>query len=197
MQFTQEDSSLYFMTITAACWCVFYGYWLLKAYKTKDNIYVQGLFDRVIARVWIITVFALLYFPQLSVGWAGHRILPQSNALGIVADVICAAGVAFSIWARSILGSNWSGAVTIKKDHEIVMHGPYRFVRHPIYTGYLFATLGSALAVGEVRGAVALAMIFVGIIWKMRVEEKLLSKHFPDIYPAYRKRIKRLIPFVM
>ena len=186
-----------FILITAACWCVFYGYWLWKARETKDNIYIQGIADIVIARIWIVAVFALLYFPQLSRGWLGIRLLPQSTVLGIAADVVCASGVALSLWARSILGNNWSGAVTIKKDHEIIMHGPYRVVRHPIYTGYLTATLGSALAVGEVRGLIALVMIFAGIIRKLGIEEKLLSKHFPDTYPEYRKRTKKLIPFVM
>ncbi len=186
-----------FILITALCWCVFYGYWLLKARNTKDNIYIQGIADIVIARIWLITVFALLYFPQLSKGWLGMRILPQTTVLGIAADVVCASGVALSVWARSILGSNWSGAVTIKKDHEIIMRGPYRLVRHPIYTGYLTATLGSALAVGEMRGAIALLMIFVGILRKLSIEERLLSNHFPDTYPDYRKHTKKLIPFVM
>ena len=77
------------------------------------------------------------------------------------------------------------------------MHGPYRAVRHPIYTGYLIATLGSALAVGEVRGLIALVMSFTGIMRKLGIEEKLLSQHFLDTYSEYRKHIKKLIPFVM
>jgi protein-S-isoprenylcysteine O-methyltransferase len=197
MHAAQQNNYLIFLTITALCWCIFYGYWLIKANHTKENVYVQGIFDRILARVWILAVFLLLYLPQLSAGWIGRRIVPQNYAIGIIADVICAAGVAFAVWARTILGGNWSGAVTIKKNHEIIMRGPYRYVRHPIYTGYLFATLGSALAVGEVRGAIALVMIFAGIIRKMGVEERLLSKNFPDTYPEYKRRVKRLIPFVM
>ena len=197
MHAAQQNNYLIFPTVTALCWCIFYGYWLIKAGHTKENVYVQGIFDRILARVWILAVFLLLYLPQLSSGWTGRRIMPQTYTTGIIADVICAAGVAFAIWARTVLGGNWSGAVTIKKDHEIIVRGPYRFVRHPIYTGYLFATLGSALAVGEVRAAIALVMIFLGILRKMGVEEKLLSKNFPDTYPEYSKSVKRLIPFLM
>ncbi len=186
-----------YVLITAILWCIFYGYWLVKARHTKDNVYIQGLTDIVIARLWIIAVFALLYFRELSIGWLGIRLLPQTTGVGIAGDVVCAVGVAFAIWARTILGNNWSGAVTIKKDHDIIMRGPYRFVRHPIYTGYLTATLGSAIAVGEVRGAIALLMIFTGILRKLGIEEKLLSSHFPDTYPAYRRRTKKLIPFIM
>lgn len=197
MHIVLRESPEFFVTVTAVCWCIFYCYWLIKAFHTKDNVYVQGIADRVISRIGIMTIFVLLYLPQLSFGWIGLRLLPQSPVLGIAAVIICAAGVAFSIWARTVLGGNWSGAVTLKKDHEIIMHGPYRFVRHPIYTGYLFATLGSALAVGEIRGAIALVLVVAGIFRKMDVEERLLSKNFPDTYPEYSKRVRKLIPFVL
>ncbi len=193
----RDEISILFILITAACWCVFYGYWLVKARSTKDNVYVQGFWGILISRVGILAVFVLLYFPRLSTGWMGLRVLPKSYAIGIAADILCAAGVSFALWARAVLGSNWSGAVTIKKDHEIITRGPYRVVRHPIYTGYLFATLGSALAVGEIRAVIALAMIVGGIIRKAGVEESLLSGRFPDTYPAYKKRTKKLIPFII
>jgi protein-S-isoprenylcysteine O-methyltransferase Ste14 len=51
--------------------------------------------------------------------------------------VVCAAGAGVAIRARRILGRNWSGFVMIKQDHELIQRGPYRFVRHPIYTGII------------------------------------------------------------
>ena len=77
-----------YLLITTVCWCVFYGYWIWKARETKDNIYIQGIAEIVIARIWLIAIFALLYCPQLSRGWLGIRILPMSTVLGITADVV-------------------------------------------------------------------------------------------------------------
>jgi hypothetical protein len=65
---------------------------------------------------------------------------------------LTAAGVGFCIWARAYPGGHWSGSVTVKVDHQLVRTGPYRLVRHPIYTGFLLGLVGTALVRGEVRG---------------------------------------------
>ena len=62
-----------FILITAICWCVFYGYWLWKARETKDNIYIQGIADIVIARIWIIAVFYPSVLPSALRRMAGHQ----------------------------------------------------------------------------------------------------------------------------
>jgi len=92
--------------------------------------------------------------------------------------VLAAAGLLFSVWARLHLGSNWSRAVTIKQDHELITSWPYAFVRHPIYTGLLLMFLGSALAEGEWRGLVALALVFAALWRKLKLEERWLGEHF-------------------
>ena len=73
--------------------------------------------------------------------------------------IMVAAGIAFAVWARHYLGRNWSGTVTVKQDHELIRSGPYRLVRHPIYTGLLLAILGTAVAFGEWRGLLAFALL--------------------------------------
>ena len=85
-------------------------------------------------------------------------------------------GLAFSVAGRVWLGDNWSGTVTLKQDHELIRSGPYRWVRHPIYTGLLLAILGSAIALGEWRGLVALALVAVAFLRKVAIEERFLAR---------------------
>jgi protein-S-isoprenylcysteine O-methyltransferase Ste14 len=107
------------------------------------------------------------------------------------------AGAGFAIWARAYLGRNWSAIVTIKEDHRMVRSGPYALVRHPIYSGFLLALLGSALALGEVRGLVAVALAFLAWWFKSRLEEQFMEQRFGAEYAVYKRRVKALIPFVL
>ncbi len=101
----------------------------------------------------------------------------------------------FLVWARQHLGRNWSQTVAVKKDHELVTSGPYRYVRHPMYSGGLLACIGSAIVCG---GPWIFLLVILGSLffWRMGAEDKLLAKQFPDEYPDYKKRTKALIPFV-
>jgi protein-S-isoprenylcysteine O-methyltransferase Ste14 len=92
------------------------------------------------------------------------------------------------------LGRNWSGTVTLKDDHALIRTGPYRQVRHPIYSGALLALAGTVLAVGEC-GVIAFALVFLAVLRRVRVEEKHLRASFPD-YDHYRRETAALIPFI-
>ena len=72
--------------------------------------------------------------------------------------------------------------------------GPYRFVRHPIYSGLLLAFMGTAVMIGEWRALIAFTIIFGSFLYKFRVEERLLRMHFGDSYVQYAARTKALIP---
>jgi len=109
----------------------------------------------------------------------------------------CATGVGFAIWARRTLGRNWSGGPQIKDGHELVTAGPYRLVRHPIYTGILLAILGTLIGSARVRELVILAVAVPGVCIKFSIEEKLMLRQFPQAYPEYKRRTKALIPFVL
>ena len=106
-------------------------------------------------------------------------------------------GVAFAVWARLRLAGNWSSDVTLKRDHELIVDGPYRWVRHPIYTGILVALIGTGLAVGEWRAAVA--VVLAGAAWwrKLTIEEGVMRRQFGDAYIRYAGRTRALIPFVL
>ena len=111
--------------------------------------------------------------------------------------VVTALGLGLSVWARVHIGGNWSAIVTIKRDHALVRDGPYRYVRHPIYTGILLAFVGSALARDEWRGVLATAIAFAALWRKLRLEELWLTEVFGDEYRRYRNEVRALIPFVL
>jgi protein-S-isoprenylcysteine O-methyltransferase Ste14 len=110
--------------------------------------------------------------------------------------VMTAAGLLFSVWARRCLGTNWSGAVTIKERHELVTSGPYGLVRHPIYTGVLLAILGSAIAVGEWQAVLAMVLASFALWRKLRLEERWMLNRFGEAYRAYCRKVPALIPFL-
>lgn len=105
-------------------------------------------------------------------------------------------GVAFAIWARVFLGGNWSSAVTIKADHELVRNGPYALVRHPIYSGTLLALLGTSIVFHAMRGLLAFGVAFLALRIKSRREEVFMMQEFGAEYVGYMKTVKALIPFV-
>jgi protein-S-isoprenylcysteine O-methyltransferase Ste14 len=123
--------------------------------------------------------------------------LPESDAVRLLGCVLALAGVAFAVRARQVLGENWSVAVQLKQDHELVERGPYRWVRHPIYSGLLLAFLGTAVLVGELRGLLALAIVAVSFWFKLRLEERWLGEQFGPAYADYRKRVKALVPGIL
>lgn len=111
--------------------------------------------------------------------------------------MVTALGLLFSVWARRHLGTNWSQAVTLKEDHELITTGPYALVRHPIYTVLLFGVLGSAIAVGEWHGLLAMVLGVTALWPKLRLEEKWLRVEFGESYESYSRKVSALLPHVI
>ncbi|HUI40249.1 MAG TPA: isoprenylcysteine carboxylmethyltransferase family protein, partial [Methanothrix sp.] len=142
--------------------------------------------------ILVIAFFFLIWRPSFFAG----ELFPSSLVIQATGVVLCAAGITFAIWARYILGTNWSRNPEIKVGHELVTAGPYRFVRHPIYTGIILAILGSSLVDGRLRDLVLLAMVTLAFFMRSRIEERLMMRQFPEAYSEYKKNVKSLIPFV-
>lgn len=142
----------------------------------------------------LVAAYFLLFSTQMSFGWLGKRFVPDNPSLGILAVALTAAGVTFAIWARWHLGENWSGTVTLKADHELIRTGPYRSIRHPIYTGMLLAMIGTALAVGELRGILAFLITLASFYQKARREERFLHQEFGEKFAAHLKHTGMFLP---
>ena len=109
--------------------------------------------------------------------------------------VLFALGLGFAIWARVNIGRNWGAPMTRKDEPELVTSGPYRLVRHPIYSGILLAAVGTAVALSW-WWLVAVALVGGFFVYNATVEERYLTQQFPDTYPAYKRSTRMLIPFI-
>src|SRR2546423_330334 len=123
--------------------------------------------------------------------------LPSGNGVAVAAVVLFAAGLILRGWAIVTLGRFFTVDVTIERDHELVERGPFRWVRHPSYTGVLLAFVGWSLTLWNwMAMAVVLVPIFVAFVRRMNVEEDALSRALGERYVEYKKRTKRLIPLL-
>jgi protein-S-isoprenylcysteine O-methyltransferase len=179
-----------FIWLIYVFWLILIAYLIVSAIGVKQD--TQGhLLQSLGLLLAIIAAFLLPYLPIFHFLNFGP-VNPVASSIGVI---LCAAGIAFNIWARQHLGRNWSQTVSIKKGHELVTSGPYRYIRHPIYTGGLIACIGSAIVAG---GAWIFLLVILGAIflWRVDAEDKLMEQQFPNEYPDYKKRTKALIPFV-
>ena len=126
----------------------------------------------------------------------GGSLAIHSPVLGAIGAVLFVSGLALAVWARVHLGRNWGMPMTQRAEPELVTSGPYRFVRHPIYSGLILGILGTALATNLL--GLIIAVVLTGYFYySASVEEKNLIATFPTAYPAYRMATKMIIPFVL
>lgn len=177
-----------------ALWILFGLYWIVSAFKLKKTKKRESWSQRFRYVLPLVVAFYLLSQPGAHYGWLGARAVPASDASAWIGVVLTAAGVAIAFWARWHLGTNWSGVVTLKEGHELIRSGPYRTIRHPIYTGILLALLGTAVAVGEVRGLLAVAIAWISFYTKARREESFLTQEFGDRFGEHRRHTGMFLP---
>ena len=177
-----------------ALWILFGLYWLVSAFQRKKTKQRENWGQRLRYVLPLVVASYLLSRPEAHYGWLGARFVPASDAVGWVGVLLTAAGVAIAFWARWHLGANWSGVVTLKEGHELIRTGPYRTIRHPIYTGILLALLGTAVAVGEVRGLLALAIAWLSFYIKARREESFLTQEFGPGFAEHRRHTGMFLP---
>jgi protein-S-isoprenylcysteine O-methyltransferase Ste14 len=177
------------------CWGVLIAFWIISAFSVKRTKAKEPLRHRLLYLLLLAVVVALLKGTVRIIHW-NRVVLPHTVATGILADFLVLVGLLIALWARVTLGGNWSARVTLKEGHELVETGPYRVVRHPIYSGLLLMVLGTAVLAGQAGGFIALVISFCGVWIKLRQEEELLTKHLAG-YSEYMRRTKALVPFFL
>jgi protein-S-isoprenylcysteine O-methyltransferase Ste14 len=169
-------------------WILFWAYWLVSARAAKQGIGVgRGIPRRAGIAVALILLLRVLHDGALAV---------HSTVLETIGAVIFASGIALAVWARVNLGRNWGMPMTRKPEPELITSGPYRLIRHPIYTGILTALLGTVL-VTNLIGLILVAIVGVYFYRSASVEEQNLTETFSTAYPAYRERTKMLVPYLL
>jgi protein-S-isoprenylcysteine O-methyltransferase Ste14 len=174
--------------VIGGAWIVFWIYWLASASTSKES--VAGGWRSRLTGVSAIGVFVIAGVLR------GGSLAVHSLVLGVIGTLLFACGIALAVWARVNLGNNWGMPTSQRVDPELVTSGPYRFVRHPIYTGLLTAMLGTAL-VNNLLGLIVVALLVAYFYYCGTVEERNLTATFPKAYPEYRSRTKMLIPFLL
>jgi protein-S-isoprenylcysteine O-methyltransferase Ste14 len=178
-------------------WIVFAGWWSVRSRGTARTVEREPIRSR-LGYLLLLGGTSFLLVARVPVKTIlDRRLLPTWPPLQWLALAITVAGVAFAIWAREHLGRYWSGTVTFKEGHQLIRTGPYRLVRHPIYTGLLFGIVGEALARGDGRGLLAIVLALLGLWRKLTIEERLLGRHFGDEYARYRREVRAIIPFIL
>ena len=171
-------------------WVLFGLYWEAAAKNASAAIRSESRASRGL-HVFLVNAALLLEIaPIRGLGrWASVSVTLMLAGLAIEAG-----GLFLAFWARRHLGRNWSGEISIKLDHELIRAGPYRLLRHPIYTGLLAMYFGVALVTGEWLGTVGLALAVIAYCRKLRLEETNLGKAFGSDYEGYRRRTWALVP---
>ena len=175
-------------------WLVWLLYWLLGAGRLKAVARRESRLQRASHGVPLVLAALLLVLPGHALGALATLFIARSWTGYGIGVALVALGLGYAVQARRHLGANWSATVTLKQAHSLIRNGPYRHVRHPIYTGLLLAFAGSALALAEWRGLLALLLV-TGSLWlKLRREERWLLEHFGADYAEYRKTSWALLP---
>ncbi|MGH8200782.1 MAG: methyltransferase family protein [Steroidobacteraceae bacterium] len=177
-------------------WALWLLAWLVFARDVKVTVHRQAALPRLFNMALLLCASVLLLDRHVPVAVLTERVLPGSQwkfwaAVGAALTLL---GVLFMVWARIHLGRNWSGVSAVKADHELITGGPYRWVRHPIYSGLALALLGTATAIGQWRGVLAVALALSAIAHRVIVEERFMRQQFGAAYDTYTRRVRALVP---
>jgi protein-S-isoprenylcysteine O-methyltransferase Ste14 len=175
--------------VFAVGWVAFWIYWLAAATSSKRGRVPWSRELRIRAMIIVVAIVLV----RLGAFRGGDLTTnPWRAGLGLVLFVL---GLGVAIWARVHIGRNWGSPMSQKDEPELVTSGPYRLVRHPIYSGFLLAGVGTAVALSWMW-LVAVFLVGVYFVYSATVEERYLAEQFPDKYPTYRRSTKMLVPFI-
>lgn len=170
-------------------WTMFVLYWVAAAFSMKRGRVPWG------RELGVRAVLAVVTIVLIRSGAFRHHGVTSDPVRIYVGLALFVTGLALAVWARVHIGRNWGTPMSQKQDLELVTTGPYRSIRHPIYTGILLAGAGTAVGLNWIW-LIALALAGTYFVYSATVEERNLIARLPDTYPAYRSSTKMLLPFV-
>jgi len=175
-------------------WLAWGVFWFVASPFVKNDKVSERMSRRLHYMIPMVVGFFLV-FQRLTPG-SIHGQLYYSHGIDISGNLLTLGGLVLSVWARIRLGRNWSGHINLKEGHKLIRTGPYRFVRHPIYTGMSAAAAGSAMTAATGGAYVGLALIFIAILIKIRREERIMLSEFGEEYQRFKQEAASLLPFV-
>ena len=186
----------YLSLVVPICWIIFILDWMVSSLFVKKSLTKRGpgwILWRVVAAFFVIVFVRFDKSGALSF----FRFSFQSYfSFLIPGSVLTVLGLFGAIWARFHLGRNWSGYATYKEDQTLVTTGPYKYVRHPIYTSMILMFIGTILYYGSLFVSIFFIILAITFILRTREEEEIMLKLFGEKYAEYMKRTKRLLPLI-
>jgi protein-S-isoprenylcysteine O-methyltransferase Ste14 len=182
------------MAVAIWCWLVLGIVWLLMRFFIKRTKQRESPAEFAEHAIPAIAGFWLIFETDRTWPPLQGRLFPGIPAIWNLGLALVVAGVLIGIWARLALGRNWSGTVTLKDDHKLIGSGPYRWIRHPIYTGILLAALGSAIIRGHLQQMLGFAILLLGFYFKARREERFLRQEFGTGFTEHFRRTGMFLP---
>jgi len=182
------------MQLAKWCWMVLASVWLLMAFAIKRAKQREGIQERLQYILLLVGGFWLLFGRTAPWPWLYFRMLPAVPVIWWTGLILTAVGVAIAIWARLSLGSNWSGTVTLKENHELIRKGLYSQIRHPIYTGILLGVIGSGMIQGELRDLLGFCLLFFSLFIKAKREEAFLFQEFGSTFTEHQRHTGMFLP---
>jgi len=176
-------------------WLAWIAYWWYSARDVKPTAQPEPFASQIQYRAPLILGVLCFAVPRVMPTPLTDRFVPVGPIFPAVGTILLAVGLGFAVWARRHLGRNWSVQVVVKEDHTLIRTGPYRYVRHPIYTGILLAMLGMAIAIGEWRVLLGFGFMLLSFMIKSRQEERRMRETFSE-YVEYQRQTAALIPYV-
>lgn len=183
------DQALQMATIL---WWVLALVWLVLWFGMKRAKRSETPWERAQHIVPVLVSFWLLFERQWPL--LNQQLLPETPGILWAGVLLTALGVGIGVWARLSLGANWSGMVTLKKDHELIRTGLYRWIRHPIYTGILVGFLGTELIRGQIRGLLGFVILWLSFYFKAKREENLLRQEFGEGFEEHARHTGMFLP---
>jgi len=180
--------------IVSRTWFIWGVWWLAMAFFSKSTKRSETPLQRIEHLAPAALGFALIFSEQWRWRYLSHAIFPDISWLMLSCVAAAVLGLLFSSWARLALGANWSGTITIKKNHQLIRRGPYRFIRHPIYTGMLAALLAAAITQQLVSGLLGFAIVVFALYRKARREESFLSQEFGEDFIEHCRHTGMFLP---
>lgn len=190
LHLTADDASHF----AARLWTLLLVVWLVLWVGMKRAKKLETPWEMLQHAVPVIFGFWLLFGGVDPWGWLNYGLLPNVPVTWMAGLALTALGIGLSIWARLTLGANWSGVVTLKKGHELIRAGLYRWIRHPIYTGILLAMIGTALIRGHLRGWLGFAVVLATFYFKARREENFLRQEFGQGFEEHMRNTGMFLP---
>jgi protein-S-isoprenylcysteine O-methyltransferase Ste14 len=182
------------MHFAEEAWTIWAVWWLAMAFFSKSTKRRESAAQRIEHLVPAMLGFALVFREGFGGAWLARPIILANPVLLGFCVIVTILGLLFAVWARLVLGSNWSGTVTIKTNHQLIRRGPYRWIRHPIYTGMLAALLATAMIQGLLSGMIGFAFVLLALYRKARREELFLSQEFGDGFMEHRQHTGMFLP---